>query len=326
MNQTKNQILWFYIAGKEQIGPISQQDIATKIASGEISKDTWVWREGMANWMTLEHTELAIYRSQLYRKTPQRSSGEAWFYISEGKQTGPVPHSVIQEKIDKGTLKPETLVWSKEIVNWTPVNDVAAFECRNSPAGSSFASTQRYSPAFGHPLTDYDRSLSQVRPWIRYWARMFDLCFFGFLMGIALVFIHPRFVFRINFNIIGIVELFLWIFVETTLLTLWGNTPGKKLFKIKVRKSTGGQFNYFGILSRSFNVWIRGLALGIPLASLITLILSYNKLKNEGITSWDRDGGFVVEHGKIGALRGTIGILLFVVFFSLMAVGLASNR
>jgi uncharacterized membrane protein len=41
---------WYYAAGDEQKGPISQSDLKAQIASSKIPGDTLVWTDGMDNW------------------------------------------------------------------------------------------------------------------------------------------------------------------------------------------------------------------------------------------------------------------------------------
>ncbi len=50
--------------------------------------------------------------------------------------------------------------------------------------------------------------------------------------------------------------------------------------------------------------------MGLPIISLITLAVAHKKLLRDGITVWDREGGFVVSHEKIGIVR-TVAALLF---------------
>lgn len=48
---------------------------------------------------------------------------------------------------------------------------------------------------------------------------------------------------------------------------------------------------------------------------LIACILGHSRLVREGITTWDRDLGNIVLHGKIGWLRGlVIGIFMGLLF------------
>jgi hypothetical protein len=52
--------------------------------------------------------------------------------------------------------------------------------------------------------------------------------------------------------------------------------------------------------------------LGIPGIFLITLLIESSRLEKEGKTSWDRKGGFIVRHEKIGVLRVIIAFFVFI--------------
>jgi uncharacterized RDD family membrane protein YckC len=79
-----------------------------------------------------------------------------------------------------------------------------------------------------------------------------------------------------------------------------GTTPGKWLFKINVRDSRGRKLSFSDALNRSFSVLFKDMGAGIPFISLFALLSSKSKLKKDGITTWDEDGGHVVTHEKIG--------------------------
>ena len=160
----------------------------------------------------------------------------------------------------------------------------------------------------------------QVRPWVRYWARIVDLQLFGLFLGLVAGVVYPP-ALRVNEMLLVIVNLFVYVFVEPIMLTSWGTTPGKALLRVRVRKSTGDKPTYGEALARSFSVWLRGFGLGIPLVSLITLITAHQKLTRNGITTWDKDGGFTVSHRTIGAPRVISVIVLLVAFLFLLALG-----
>lgn len=44
---------WFYARGGQQIGPVSFDTLRQMNASGQVSANDLVWREGMANWQPL---------------------------------------------------------------------------------------------------------------------------------------------------------------------------------------------------------------------------------------------------------------------------------
>lgn len=41
---------WFYVKDGEQAGPVSESELKTMLASKTIEPDTYVWKEGMADW------------------------------------------------------------------------------------------------------------------------------------------------------------------------------------------------------------------------------------------------------------------------------------
>ena len=68
-------------------------------------------------------------------------------------------------------------------------------------------------------------------------------------------------------------------------------------------------------------MWWRGLGVGFPIVSLITLIMAHNNLTKNSITSWDNDDGFVVMHERIGPLRIIFALMFFLGFMVLMIAG-----
>ena len=177
-------------------------------------------------------------------------------------------------------------------------------------------------------------AVAQVRPWVRYWARMFDIYLAGIVGGIAGgiavgIFNPDAFsdkgsdqLFELVF---GLVVVFVWVFIESLFLSSTGTTPGKWLFKTRLIPPSGDKPDYSTALSRSFKVWWRGLGIGFPLASLITLIVAHGNLTKNGTTTWDRDDGFTVVHERIGPLRVIVAVTLFLGFLLLVIVGSAAN-
>ncbi len=152
----------------------------------------------------------------------------------------------------------------------------------------------------------------KAHPWTRYWARLFDYYIFGLIIGTF----SFGFLSKIPEIIISIFLIFLWVFFESLMLTAIGTTPGKSLFRIKITDSEGKHLDFSTSLTRSFNVWISGMGLGIPIISIFTLIFSYRKLKNEGATDWDRK--LKIIHYRLGPLRIILIVLIALAFLLLM--------
>src|SRR5271170_3410521 len=42
---------WHLVIEGDQVGPISEADIRTRVERGEINAETYVWKEGFADWL-----------------------------------------------------------------------------------------------------------------------------------------------------------------------------------------------------------------------------------------------------------------------------------
>jgi hypothetical protein len=169
-------------------------------------------------------------------------------------------------------------------------------------------------------------AVPQVRPWVRYWARMLDLYILGTLAGLAIGVVAPRVLSATGSDeLLGFACLFVWVFVEAFLLSTIGTTPGKWLLRSRLVPNDGGPLSYSKALDRCFKVWWRGLGAGIPLVSLITLIVAHDNLTKHGITSWDKDQGFAVLHERIGPVRTIAACVVFFALSALVAVGISPS-
>jgi uncharacterized RDD family membrane protein YckC len=144
----------------------------------------------------------------------------------------------------------------------------------------------------------YACSGSQIRPWVRFWARTLDYYVFCLLFGGLAVAIHPPLA-EFNHLLLGIGLLICHGFFEPLLLTSFGTTPFKALLNVRVRNLDGSKPGYLKGLRRTFSACLRGQGLGIPLVALITHSMACTRLTQKGITVWDEDGGFRVAHQNI---------------------------
>lgn len=160
-----------------------------------------------------------------------------------------------------------------------------------------------------------EHAVSQVRPWVRYLARLTDIWLFSMVVGFAIGIYAPS-ILNVPNIVLTMGILFAWVFQESILLANCGTTPGKWLFKINVRDSRGRKLSFSDALNRSFSVLLKGFGAGIPFISFFALLSSRSKLKRDGVTTWDEEGGYVVTHEKIGAARSiVIAAIIFVFLF-----------
>lgn len=196
-----------------------------------------------------------------------------------------------------------------------------------NPNASSAATSQ-------HSTSSVDQSKTflggQHHPWRRLFARTVDLGTAGFALFLLVIFAFgatmPQqaagFAKAIENPIIASVVLCLiWLPVETLLLSLFGATPAKWLFGIKVEHPGGNLLSFAEALKRSFLVFVQGLGGGIPLVALFTQLFAYRRLTRTGTTLWDTSVSAVMLHKKWGVLRAlscTVVVLSVLILISVL--------
>ena len=147
---------------------------------------------------------------------------------------------------------------------------------------------------------------TKTRPWIRYWARFVDLYIVVFYTLLVIVLVP---VLRESNNpLMPLAIAFSWVFLEPLVLRYTGTTLGKWLLGVRVVLASGQPMTYRQAFVRTFRVWWRGLAAGMPIVMFFTLVVAYRRLKDRGVTSWDEDGGFVVTHQPVRILRALVAV------------------
>ncbi len=165
--------------------------------------------------------------------------------------------------------------------------------------------------------------------WRRYFARLVD-CYICGLIGALLILLAaifwqarglqvPNWIAAMLFNPevpLALQQLYwalfsplLWVLVEPIVLSNFGTTPGKALFRLRL-VSDSNEHNYWG---RSFTVWAVGMGFGIPVVTFFTNLIAAIRLKKKGKTDWDRWAGFSVEAEPLSLIRKLVIIALFVV-------------
>jgi uncharacterized RDD family membrane protein YckC len=163
----------------------------------------------------------------------------------------------------------------------------------------------------------FEQDSSKINPWIRFLARWVDYSLLNFFLYFLFFFLFPN----TNWKRVELfipIEFLLWVPVEAFFLSRWGMTPGKWLLKTKIRMENGKYPSYEKALHRSFSVWVRGIAMGIPILNFIAMLFAYSKLKTKGKTSWDTEGKLQILHSlvKRGRIAIAVGILLFSLIFN----------
>ena len=198
----------------------------------------------------------------------------------------------------------------------------------NEPSEPAANKNNSNGPNGGRPseASVNDKCNSGSRPWIRYWARFIDYLVWGVIVGFILGLLegagaisNQTILGLTNPLIFGILIVSTWTFVEPAVIAAFGTTIGKVFLKVKLSHQSNEKLSKVDLgtlYKRSLAVWLKGMGIGLPLVSMITQLVGYRNLKSQGETSWDRDYGFAVSHGRIGYVRGSLATMA--ILFSLV--------
>jgi len=160
---------------------------------------------------------------------------------------------------------------------------------------------------------------SKPRPWVRYFARMADIWFWGMVIAFVLGFAFPEWISETEDVVISLVLLLLIVPVQSVVSIIFGNTLGKALLGIKVTHQ-GKSLSFGDAMQREFLVYVKGLGFGIPLVSFVTMMVSYDKLSKNGFSSWDKENSFDVTHQdpSIGGVLGVVAIFIIMLMLNVL--------
>lgn len=160
---------------------------------------------------------------------------------------------------------------------------------------------------------DLEEQRIETHPWIRLWARQIDYTVFGIFLSYIWVLL-PNNISKAIFSLERIIYTipFLWIFIEMILISKIGTTLGKYILNIRVKKRDGDKLSFIEAFYRSYLVWIIGLGFGIRIVEIFTQLYAYLKLKERGISSWDKKINSKIIYGEIGGLRILLAILILI--------------
>lgn len=192
--------------------------------------------------------------------------------------------------------------------NQTEQNDI--FECTD--CGAEVSNNAEVCPNCGANFN------VKVSPWARWFARVIDYQWAGLLLGIMFLIIAPE-IFLLKFIYLNMIATFLYVFIESSLLVMWGTTPGKYLLNIKLVPVKSQTITFDMALKRSFLVWVQGVGLGFPLATVILTFIWLGKLPKDKITSWDKASKINVIHNEISNVRLIVIAIVFIAILLLNA-------
>lgn len=245
------------------------------------------------------------------------STANEWYYALHGERVGPRSLEEVRSLVASGVLDADALVWTTGMREWARVGDMPIVSPTWVPPHTEVARV----PEEPVQRAEHDAP----HPWRRVGARLVDMVVYAFVFALVLAILVPDLATRpppdpatmnplYHFAAIPVLVL-----LEGLLLHLFGATPGKALFSIRVTTADGGRLSFTQALSRTARLWVVGLALGLPILSLVAPIAAYFRLNGRGRTWWDESLDLRVEHGPItlmSAMTITGFLLLFLFVLS----------
>lgn len=238
--------------------------------------------------------------------------GNAWFYIRDHHQQGPVGLFELEKMIEQGVLSGETFIWTNEMKCWQMAKSLPYFHAATSMTQQAEQPPENLASHWQERQKD---TYPKGRPFVRYLARLFDLSLFSLFLITFVSIFSPTFVVESSPVFIFILSLLLYILVEAIILSVFGNTLGKSILNARIRTLTGEPIDFVMALKRSIFVTAAGMGFGIPLINFICYYFSYFDLRKNGKSTWDQHIGTVVLYGQVNLAR-----ILFVSLFPLALI------
>lgn len=77
---SKQTMEWYYLAGSDKLGPISDNEISEMIQRGDIKKNTLVWSTGLTDWVPAEQSPLSSKFENVVSFAPASKITDLWFW------------------------------------------------------------------------------------------------------------------------------------------------------------------------------------------------------------------------------------------------------
>ena len=286
---------WGYAGPHGQAGPVSTEELALLLRERMIGAETAVSPVEGAHWAPLAQ----------------------WLPELVPFATRPLP---LAPPVQAPALPPP--VAESPISPWEPAPQPAPFAEDSLPF--ALAPLQPAAPATRRGWTD-----RKAHPWRRCFARMLDLSLIGGITWVVIGFVwgllapaqSQAFFAWMSQPLGRLADVLLTMIVvmpgNALMLGLTGFTPGKWLFGIQVVRPDGRPIGFGAALWRELRVWVQGLALGIPLLSLVTQIAGYSWLTADGHTPWDPPRRRLALHRKMGVGQGLLILVGFILFLAI---------
>lgn len=127
--------LYAFING-QQLGPKNYDECEKMVQAKELTPDTQVWMEGLANWTPANQVEVLkpLFVVKTPPKPPVEPDPEISIYVwLDGQQEGPYDFKTCRQLVGMRRMTPDTLVWQEGMADWAPANQVKELDSLFKP-------------------------------------------------------------------------------------------------------------------------------------------------------------------------------------------------
>ena len=263
---------WYYVKDGEAAGPISEEELISKVRAGSVLPTTLVWRTGMTEWEPVSKAAPPIAPAAESAMTA--GSPVLGNIIAATPETAPGIPPVLPHFFCTfcGTIIP-----ADQLVRITGRNVCGACKPNYVQQVREGMETPFKAPVVGEgfPGTINNRASEFADPWTRLVAHILDLVFIGIpimvaymlvalTMGIAIgtaasgknmsATIASSFMFGV---MLFMALAFVWVFFYWTFfLGRSGSTPGMKIMKVKMVRGDRGPVGYGRAFGRAVLLYV----------------------------------------------------------------------
>lgn len=127
---------------------------------------------------------------------------------------------------------------------------------------------------------------------------------------------------RLHDQLLGLILLPFAMAGDALTYMLFGNTPGKWATGLRVRDVAGQKLKPLQYLARNARIYVHGLALGLGIFAIVTLMHQHRKVRSGALTSWDEKLDARVRRVRGGIVRTSVtATVVLVVFLGTVGLG-----
>lgn len=112
---------WYYAEGENYKGPFSALEIKSLFDAGQIQLTTYVWKDGLTDWVTYQESELYTAPNQtMVTNTADETVVDTadWYYYKDDEVIGPCNEQALVELYLKGVINQDTYICQQGNEDW----------------------------------------------------------------------------------------------------------------------------------------------------------------------------------------------------------------